>query len=326
MNETMNRRRFLAMSAGTGAGLCWSLGAASAAQTAAPAAKSGMKKALIVGTPVAEELEKLKAAGFDGVEAGIVEAKVAEECRKAAEKTGMKIHSVLRGWAKFNDPKPDVAAESVAVTEKALRAAQGYGADAILLVPCRIQGTMPRAWEFLYDFDPDTGHVRKVTCGDNGPFEEYIKAHNHAIDTSREAINRLIPVAEKTGVVMAIENVWNNLWVRPEIFRHFVASFKSKWVKAYFDIGNHVKYARSTDWILTLNDLIVKCHVKDFRLDLADPNGEGKFVNIRDGSIGWPAVRQALARIGYEGWMTIEGGDLSPDEHSRRLDLIIAGK
>ena len=60
--------------------------------------------------------------------------------------------------------------------------------------------------------------------------------------------------------------------------------------------------------------------------DPADPDGGGKFVSIRDGSVRWPAVRQALARIGYEGWMTIEGGGLSPEEHSERLDLIIAGK
>ncbi len=34
----------------------------------------------------------------------------------------------------------------------------------------------------------------------------------------------------------------------------------------------------------------------------------------------------ALAEIVYNGWMSIEDGDLSPNEHSRRLDLILAGK
>ncbi len=326
MDEIMNRRRFLAVTAGVGAGLNLAFTARYGAHAAEPAAKGAMKKAVIVKEPNAEELRVLKDAGFDGVEAGIVSVEQAERCRKIADELGMRIHSVLRGWAKFNDPDAGAVAESIATTEKALLAAQAYGADAILLVPCRIAGHMPRAWEYRYDFDPATGHVRKVTWGDNAPFADYIKAHNHAIDTSREAIERLIPVAEKAGVVIGVENVWNNLWVRPEIFRHFVASFKSKWVQAYFDIGNHVKYARSTDWILELGGLIVKCHVKDFLLDPADPDGGGRFVNIRDGSIRWPAVRQALARVGYDGWMTIEGGDLSPEEHSKRLDLIIAGQ
>ena len=65
--------------------------------------------------------------------------------------------------------------------------------------------------------------------------------------------------------------------------------------------------------------------MKDFKLSEADP-GNGKFVDIRDGSVRWPAVRAALERIGYNGWMTIEGGDLSTEENSKRLDLIIAGK
>jgi len=39
-----------------------------------------------------------------------------------------------------------------------------------------------------------------------------------------------------------------------------------------------------------------------------------------------PAVRAALDKVGYRGWMTIEGGELSLAENSKRLDLIIAGK
>ena len=71
--------------------------------------------------------------------------------------------------------------------------------------------------------------------------------------------------------------------------------------------------------------MIVKCHVKDFQLN---PDGHGgEFVDIREGSINWPTVRQALDDIGYNGWMTIEGsGGLALEEQNRRLDLIVAGK
>ena len=96
-------------------------------------------------------------------------------------------------------------------------------------------------------------------------------------------------------------------------------------MEGYFDIGNHVKYVPPEEWILTLGKLVAKCHVKDFKLSEADP-GAGKFVNIRDGSVRWPVVRAALEKVGYNGWLTIEGGDLSTEENSKRLDLIIAGK
>jgi len=327
MKSNYNRREFLATSTALAAGLGFGLGAVPVrAQESAPAFKTKLLKALIVGKPTEDELKRFKDAGFDGVEAGIVPPQEAEACRKVAEKCGMRIHSVLRGWAEFNSDDQSKVDKTLAVTEDALRAAQAYGADAVLLVPCRIGGMkMPSPRQFAIEFDPQTNHLTRVVAGDNAPYADYLKAHNHAIDTSREAVKRLIPVAEKCGVVIALENVWNNLWVQPAVFQNFVASFNNPWVKAYFDIGNHVKYAPPEEWILTLGSLMAKGHVKDFKLSENDP-GNGKFVNIRDGSVRWPAVRAALDKIGYNGWLTIEGGDLSTAENSRRLDLIIAGK
>ncbi len=325
MKSNFNRREFLTTTTTLAAGLGLGLGAG--VRAAEPAYQTRLRKALIVNRPTEEGLKKLKDAGFDGVEAGIVEPAEAEKCRAAADKLGMRIHSVLRGWAEFNSTDQSKVESTLATTEAALRSAQAFGADAVLLVPCRIGGMkMPRPWEFLIECDDKAGHLTKVVYGDNAPYADYIQAHNRAIDTSREAVKRLIPLAEKTKVIIALENVWNNLWVKPAIFKQFVASFQSPWVKAYFDIGNHVKYAPPEDWILALGNLIVKCHVKDFKLNPSDPSGGGSFVNIRDGSIRWPVVRSALEAVGYSDWMTIEGGDLSMAEHSQRLDLIIQGK
>jgi len=278
----------------------------------------------MIGVPSEALLTQWKEAGFEGMEStdhGASPAKAAA-ARKIAEKHGMRIHSVMYGWANFN--KPSSVDGDLASVETALKAAAAYGADTVLLVPCRIGGKMPEAWEFDLRFDPATGHLKQVVSGDNGPYADYIANHNRSADAAREAVKRLIPVAEKTGVIIALENVWNNMWVEPEFARNFVASFDNPWVRAYFDIGNHVKYSPPQKWVRTLGKLIVKCHVKDFKLN---PNGHGgEFCNIRDGSVDWPAVRAALSEIDYHGWVSIEGGDLSPQEHSRRLDLILAGK
>jgi len=186
---------------------------------------------------------------------------------------------------------------------------------------------IPRPWEFQIEFDEKNGHLLRVVYGDNAPYSDYIKAHDDVTDRTAEAIKRLIPFAEKANVVIAVENVGNNLWVQPEIFRHYVQSFQSPWVKAYFDIANHVRFVPPERWILSLNTLIVKIHVKDYRLDPADPNGRGLGVNLREGNVRWPVLRQALEAINYNGWMTIESNaGLSYEERSRRLDLILAGK
>jgi hexulose-6-phosphate isomerase len=115
------------------------------------------------------------------------------------------------------------------------------------------------------------------------------------------------------------------MWVEPAFFRNFVAQFDSPWVRAYFDIGNHVKFVAPEKWIRTLGKLIVKCHVKDFKLN--DNGHDGRFVPIRDGSVNWPEIRKAWDEIGYAGWASIEGsGEISVSERSRRFDLILAGK
>jgi len=62
-----------------------------------------------------------------------------------------------------------------------------------------------------------------------------------------------------------------------------------------------------------------KCHVKDFKLSRERP-GNGKFVNIRrHGSVSCRPSGAALDKIGYNGWLSIEGGDLSPRSTVRRL-------
>ena len=324
MKNFVNRREFLAASAYAAGGLALGL-QTSCVPGQSKSGRCRLQKALIVDKPTEELLTRIRDAGFDGVEAGIVSPAEAVKARKTAEKLGLRIHSVLRGWAKFNSDKPDEVEHSLAVTVDALAAGQGYGADAILLVPGRIGGmAMPRPWEFRIEFDEKTGHLTAVAENDNDRYRDYIAAHNHAYDSFRTAIDKLIPEAEKTGVVIAVENVWNNLFVDPRHARHFIDSFQSRWVRFYFDIGNHVKYFRPEKWIGAFGKRIVKCHVKDFRLN-ADGHG-GQFVNIRDGSVDWPAVRNALARIGYNGWMTIEGSKALPmPEQNRRLDLIIAG-
>ena len=356
MTPPVNRREFMTASAGLAAGVCLGAGSSQAqaptgrgrgsASRAVPPPESSLefktrpRKALIA-RPTEDDLRRMKEAGFDGVEGRVVPPAEAAKMREVAEKIGMRIHSVLYGWAEFNSPDKSEVDRTFAESEAALRTAEAFGADAVLLVPCRIgarrgrggapaQGPvmrMPRAWEFQIEFDPKRGHLTRVVYGDNAPYADYIAAHNHATDTSTQWVKRLIPLAEKTKVVIALENVSNNLWVKPDIFRHFVQSFQSPWVRAYYDIGNHVRFAPPEEWILTLNELIAKIHVKDYLLTPGDPDGRGTSVNIREGSVRWPVLRQALESVNYNGWMTIESnGDIPFEERNRRLDLILAGQ
>lgn len=284
------------------------------------------RKALISGLPTEESLQPIKAAGFDGIECNVwdVTADEALKARAVADKMGIKVHSVLRGWATMTEPEG--VEESVASVEKALQTAQILGADAILLVPGRTKvKPVPKPWKFNIGFDEKTAEIHQVVSGDNAAFREYIDIQNRATVCSRETLRQLVPAAEKHGVVIAVENVWNNFWVKPDLFTAYIRSCNSPWIRAYLDIGNHVKYAPPEEWIRALGDTIVKCHVKDFQLNASGQGG--KFVNIREGSVNWPSVMDELDKVGYHGWMTIEGSNELPfNEQSRRLNLILEGK
>lgn len=299
------RREFLMTSAAAGFGLL------AAGNAAAAPFKTRLHKAMYIGEPKEDTFQALKDAGFEGVEirAGNVTPDQAAATRQRAEKAGIRIHSLMGGGS-----------------PNGLRLAAACGAEAVLCVPGGVRAVpMPEPWEYDLEFDETNGHLIRVVKGDNEKYKAYIEAHNRSMDSAREYVKRLIPVAEETKVVVALENVWNNFCVKPEIFKWMVASFKSPWIKAYFDVGNHVKYLTPPEvWIRQFGPLLAKIHIKDFKLN--PDNHNGRFVHPRDGSINWPAVRQAFDDVGYNGWLTIEDGGLPYKEFNKRLDLIIAGQ
>src|SRR5205823_10370667 len=162
LNQTLSRRHFLA-SATTAA----SLAMLPEFSFAATGLRTHIRKAKIIGKVTEAELRPLKEATFDGVETThICPEEEAAKGRAVAEQLGMRVHSVLRGWMEFNSEDPKAVERSLEETRKGLRAARAYGADDILLVPCRVGGMpMPQPWEFQIEFDEKTGHVTKVAAG-----------------------------------------------------------------------------------------------------------------------------------------------------------------
>jgi len=303
--KRLNRREFLVASAAAGAGLM------AAGRLGAAPFKTTLHKAMYIGDPKEDTFKALKDAGFEGVEirAGNLTLEQATATREQAEKIGIRIQSLMGGGSPGG-----------------LRVAAACGAEAVLHVPGGVRGVpMPEPWEFDIEFDETNGHLTRVVKGENEKYRAYIEAHNRSMDSAREYVKKLIPVAEETKVVIALENVWNNFCVKPSVFKWMVASFGSPWVRAYFDVGNHVKYLTLPEvWIREFGPLLAKVHIKDFKLNL-DGHG-GRFVHPRDGSVNWPGVRQAFDDAGYNGWLIIEDGGLPYPEFSKRLDLIIAGE
>ena len=273
--------------------------------------KTRPHKAIIAQVPTQEQMEQWLAWGVEGMElSGPITLEQAEQARKLADKAGFRIHSVMGGGSK-----------------ERLEAASILGCDGALIVPGRVSGVaMPQPWEFKIQFDEKTNELISVVDGDNEPYKAYIAAHNEQMKRSRQFLENLLPTAEKFNVRLCVENVWNNMWVKPEFAANFIRSFNSPFVKAYYDVGNHVKYSNPLDWFDVLGKDIYKIHLKDFKLN---ENGQGgRFVMIMEGSVDWKALRGKLEDIDYNGWMTVEldGGTLTIEEQARRMELILQGK
>jgi len=282
--------------------------AVSAFAAAAPAASRLPIKKGVLTSMLPKELtwkdkfQLAKDVGFEAVEGQTEESPAVEaEMRKASETTGLPIHSVMNmlHW-QFPLSSSDAAAveKSMKGMETSIRNAVAWGGTTVLLVPGVV--------------NPQTGYA-------------------DAYKRSQMQIRKLIPLAEKSKVVIAVENVWNKFLLSPMEFAGYVDSFQSPWVKAYFDVGNILLYGFPQDWIRTLGkDRIAKVHFKDFqnrRNQILRANVP-QFVNLLDGDLDWKEVHSAFTEIGYKGYATVElpGGDEKYlRDLSGRVDKILNG-
>ncbi len=268
-----------------------------------PAAAAGTPKKAVLISMLPRNLsylDRFKLAqdvGFEGIEANTAEdPKIAGEIHEASVKTGLRIHSVMNmaHWRyPLSSSNPEDVNRSVAGMEASLRNAKLWGADTVLLVPAVVN-----------------------------PRTSYRDAYTRSQNVIRE---RILPLAQELKVVIGIEEVWNKFLLSPLEFASYVDSFKSPWVRAYFDVGNVVLYGYPQDWIRTLDRRIVKIHLKDFKME----KSTFSWPNIGEGDIDWPEVRKAIGEIGYDGYMTTEisGGD-GPylKDVVARLNRFIAGQ
>jgi L-ribulose-5-phosphate 3-epimerase len=241
----------------------------------------------------ADRFKMARNVGFEQVECGTQpDQGKADEIKKAAQAAGLRIHSVMNQahWEfPLSSADPAVVAKSIQGLETSIRNAHFWGAETVLLVPAVVT--------------PQVGY-------------------HDAWVRSQQNIRKVLPLAEKLKVVIALEEVWNKFLLSPIEFARYVDEFKSPWIKAYFDVGNIVFYGYPQDWIRTLGKRIVKVHLKDFRF----AHDKTEWKNLRDGSIDWHAVYAALKEIGYSGTATCElesGDEAYLKDVSHRVDLIL---
>ncbi len=299
----LTRRGFLTASA-AGVALAAGLGTGPLLGAASAASRPHLKKSMMFGMvsdkgpdgkilSVGDRLQIAKDAGFEAVEIDtIFDSARLKAMADGASKAGIRIESVVVSthWSQpLTDPDPAVFEKTMEATRVSLQNAKDLGGDMILLVPAVVN-----------------------------PKVQYRDAWTRSL----ERVKRLAEDAERIGVTIGIENVWNKFLLSPLEGKHFIEEIGSPRVRFWFDIGNVVLFGYPQDWIRTLGPLISRMHIKDFKSDTKE------FTPLQEGSVDWPEVMRAIDEIGYQGYLGAEvpGGDLAylTETVSKRMDAIFA--
>ncbi len=307
MRPSPSRREFLQTSVAALTLTAFPGSRALSAGTSGAAGKRPMKKGYMLNTfpgkalPVIEQFKLLQQAGFDGVEPRSHLNQ--DEVLRARDATGLRIPSVTCGTHSRMLAQGARSSWQAGVDgiQQALRDAKRYGASSILVVPGLVNESISY-----------TENYQRTQAG----------------------IRACLPLAEELGVVMAMENVWNNFLLSPLEAVRYVDEFQSKSVGFHLDIGNIMYLGWPEQWIRTLGKRIAKIHVKEFSRKKMNNEGlrQGFNVEYLEGDNNWPAIMKALDEVGYSSWGIVEpayrpaGVETAERlrQISERLDRIIA--
>ena len=237
-------------------------------------------------------LQLAKEAGFDGIELNYdldndLSPKTSSDQYRAIRKMADQIGIAISGLCSFlywpyslTDDDPERRKRGLELARLMIEAAHELGTENVLT----IAGSTYIPWI------PDREPVAIDVCDR--------RAH--------ESIGQLIPLAEKNGVYLNIENiVFNGYLTTPGEMNTFVDSFGSKHVRVHFDTGNVMLFQFPEHWIPILGRRIKNVHFKEFSKKGSDHTLES-FRTLLDGTTNWPAVMDALEQAGYEGYVTFE--------------------
>ena len=246
--------------------------------------KRGLTQLCLGGNSrIDESLELCRELGYDGLEILLTDegelnmASTASDYEKLrtwwSREIGVELCSIcaaLSADTSFTSEDPKVRDLGIRKTRKVIEAGAALGIHAFLLVPGGVTE------EISYDV-----------------------AYNRTLETLQEVKG----AAEAHRVAIAIENVWNKLFVSPLEARDLLDRVDCEYVGWFFDVGNVVLFGFPEQWIDILGHRIKKVHFKDFKMD----HGRRQYAwtQLMDGAVNWPRVMTALRNVGYDDYVLL---------------------
>lgn len=239
------------------------------------------------GWTIENGLAMVRKAGFDGIELwlgdkpwfqlGTTDAQL-RELRRKVEDAGLVVSNVSNTL----DWDVQISSRDPAIREKAkhhitrqMEAANIFGTDAILVV---------------------AGLVTEDT-----PYNE---VYRRTVDN----IGQLAETAAKARVRIGCENCCSEqrFLISPREFQTFLNDVNSPWVGLHLDVGNIHDTGFPEQWIEINGPKITRVHVKDVHRHRGRCGNQSVYTNLFLGDNNWPAIRSALEKVRYDGWIIAE--------------------
>jgi L-ribulose-5-phosphate 3-epimerase len=235
----------------------------------------------------AQGLQLLKRAGYQGVELwlgdrpwfqmGTTDAQL-RQLFSQIQNAGLEVSNVSNAldWDE-NICARDPAKRQAAFhhIERQIEAAQIFNTDAILVVAGVVTADMP-----------------------------YNEVYARCIDS----LKKLGEIAGKVKVKIGVENCNSEqrFLLSPREFHTFLDEINSPWVGIHLDVGNIHDTGFAEQWIEIHGPRITRIHVKDVMKHRGRCGQESVYTNLFLGDNNWRAIRHAMTKVNYDGWIIAE--------------------
>jgi len=232
-------------------------------------------------------LELIKKSGYDGVELWLgdmpwlqmstTDAQV-QALRRKVESAGLVVSNVSTGlhWeSPLSARDPKTREQALRIVDRQIETAQILGTDAILVVAGLVTEEVP-----------------------------YNEVYLRCLD----AMKQLAPTAAKAGVKIGCENCNSEqrFLISPREFWTFLNEVNHPFVGIHLDVGNIHDTGFAEQWIEMHGPRITRIHLKDVNKHRGRCGDQSVYTNMFLGDNNWPAIRAALAKVGYDGWLVAE--------------------
>ncbi len=132
--------------------------------------------------------------------------------------------------------------------------------------------------------------------------------YNEVYKRCLDSLQRLGEEAASAKVKIGAENCCSEqkFLLSPREFKTFLTDVNNPWVGIHLDVGNIHDTGFAEQWIEMLGPQITRIHLKDVHKQRGRCGDQSVYTNIFLGDNNWRAIRDAMTKVGYDGWLIAE--------------------